>query len=110
MNTINYLMQQKYEFHSRCNISDLFLDDYDCDNWFVSPLECDKKVPPMPPLEGVEEVKEGKGLKILTPNKLLTRHLQLLTQIKAGNNSNKLNEDRQMLYLLYQHNKITKTL
>ena len=26
----------------------------------------------MPPLEGDEEVKEGKGLKILTPNKLLT--------------------------------------
>ena len=36
--------------------------------------------------------------------------MQLLTQIKAGNNSNKLNEDRQILYLLYQHNKITKTL
>ena len=28
----------------------------------------------MPPLEGDEEVKEGKGLKILTPNKLLTRY------------------------------------
>ena len=27
----------------------------------------------MPPLKGDEEVKEGKGLKILTPNKLLTR-------------------------------------
>ena len=27
----------------------------------------------MPPLESEEEVKEGKGLKILTPNKLLTR-------------------------------------
>ena len=34
-------------------------------------------------LEGDEkEVKEGKGLKILTPNKLLAR---LLAQIKAGN-------------------------
>ena len=31
-------------------------------------------LPPMPPLECDEkEVKEGKGLKILTPNKLLTR-------------------------------------
>ena len=28
----------------------------------------------MPPLEGDEEVKEGKRLKILTPNKLLTRY------------------------------------
>ena len=44
----------------------------------------------MPPLEGDEEVKEGKGLKILTPNKLLTRLPILLAQIKAGNNSYKL--------------------
>ena len=63
----------------------------------------------MPPLEGDEEVKEGKGLKIFTGNKLLTRLPILLAQIKAGNNSNKLkNEIRQMLYFLYQHNKITK--
>ena len=61
----------------------------------------------MPALER-DEVKEGKGLKILTPNKLLTRLSILLAQIKAGNNSNKLkNEIRQILYLLYQHNKIT---
>ena len=58
---------------------------------------------------GEEEVKEEKGLKILTPNKLLTRLPILLAQIKAGNNSYKLkNEIRQILYLLYQHNKITK--
>ena len=59
----------------------------------------------IPPLEGdEEEVKEGTGLKILTPNKLLTR-LPI-----AGNNSFKLkNEIRQILHLpLYQHNKITK--
>ena len=54
----------------------------------------------MPPLEGdEEEVKEGKGLKIL------------LAQIKAENNSQKLtNEIRQILYLLYQHNKITNNV
>ena len=64
----------------------------------------------MPPPEGdEEEVKEGKGLKLLTPNKLLTRLPILLAQIKVGNNSYKLkNELRQILYLLYQHNKITK--
>ena len=63
----------------------------------------------MPPLEGDEEVKEGKGLKILTPNKLLTRLPILLAQIKARNNSYKLkNEIRQILYLLYQQNKMTK--
>ena len=45
-------------------------------------------VPPIPPLEGdEEELTEGKGLKILTPNKLLTRLPILLSQIKAGNNS-----------------------
>ena len=42
-------------------------------------------------LEGdEEEVKEGKRLKILTPNKLLTRLPLLLAQIKVGNNSDKL--------------------
>ena len=61
----------------------------------------------MPQLEGDEEqVKEWKGLKILTPNKLLTRLPILLAQIKAGNNSYKLkNEIRQILHLLYQHKK-----
>ena len=63
----------------------------------------------MPPLKGDEEVKERKGLKILTPNKLLTRLPILLAQMKAVGNSYKIKtEIRQMLYLLYQHNKITK--
>ena len=64
----------------------------------------------MPPLEGdEEEVKEGKALKVLTLNKLLTRLPILLAQIKAGNNSYKLkNETIQILYLFYRHNKITK--
>ena len=66
----------------------------------------------MQPLEGdKEKVKERKRLKILTPNKLLTRLLAFLAQIKAGNNSYKLkNPIRQILYLLYQHNKITKNV
>ena len=35
----------------------------------------------------------------------------LLVQVKAGNSSNKLkNEKRQIVCLLYQHNKITKTI
>ena len=42
----------------------------------------------MPLLEGdEEEIKEGKGLKILTSNKLLSILPLLLTQRKAGNNS-----------------------
>ena len=76
-------------------IVDLYLDEDD--------------LPPMLALEGDEEVelepeeptaervklnppkrkKEGTGLKILTPNRLLTRLPILLTQIKAGNNSYK---------------------
>ena len=44
----------------------------------------------MPPLEGDEEVvKEGKGLKLFTPNKLLSRLPILLAQRKAGKNSYK---------------------
>ena len=66
----------------------------------------------MPPLEGdEEEVKEKKELKTLTPKKLLTKLLILLAQLKTGSNSYKLkNEIRQILYLLYQHNKITKNV
>ena len=61
----------------------------------------------MPQLEGDEEGKEGKGLKILTLNKLLTWLPILLAQVKGGNNSSKLrNEIRQLLYLLYQHNQV----
>ena len=64
----------------------------------------------MPPLESdKEEVREGKGLKTLIQNKLLTRLLILLAQIKAENNSYELkNGIREVLYLLYQHNKIIK--
>ena len=64
----------------------------------------------MPPLESdEEEVKERKGLKILTPNKLLIRLPILLAQINDGNNSCKLiNEIRQILYLSFQHKEITK--
>ena len=72
----------------------------------------DEDLSAMPPLEGDEEkVKKGKALKILTPNKLLTRLPILLAQIKAENNSYELkNEIRQILYLLYQRNKITKKI
>ena len=56
-------------------------------NMQIYPLENDK-----------EQVKEGKGLKILTPKKLLTTPPILLAQIKAGNNSYKLkHEIRQIL-------------
>ena len=62
----------------------------------------------MPQPEG-DEVEVRKGIKILTPNMLLTRLPILLAQIKSGKNSYKLkSEIRQILFLLYEHNKITK--
>ena len=65
----------------------------------------------MPPLENDEEVKEGKGVIVLTLNKLLIRLSILLGKIKAANNSYNLkNETRQILYILDQHNKIKKKL
>ena len=61
-------------------------------------------------LEGDKEnVKEGKGLEILFRNKPLITVPVLLARVKAGNNSYKLKiKIRQILYLLYQQNKITK--
>ena len=41
-------------------------------------------------LEFNEQNQSGKGLKILTPNQLLSRLPILLAQLKAGNNSEKL--------------------
>ena len=62
-------------------------------------------------LETVEEIlifnrenreQKGLGLKILTPNQMLSRLPITLAQLKAGNNSEKLkNEIRQLLYSLY---------
>ena len=53
--------------------------------------------------------KQGKGLKILTPNQMLSRLPIALAQLKAGNNSEKLrNEIRQLLYSLYHSKNMTK--
>ena len=58
-----------------------------------------------------QKIRFKTGIKILVPNKLLTRLSVLLAQVKAGNNSHKLRpEIRQILYLLYQNIKITKKL
>ena len=50
----------------------------------------------------------GQGLKILTPNQILSRLPITLAQLKAGNNSEKLNEIRQLLYSLYHSKNVTK--
>ena len=73
-------------------------EDYNYKGWFTeeeksadTTLKGDEKqefsdIPTMPPPEGVEVLKKGTEIKILTPNKLLTRLPVLLAQIKAGNN------------------------
>ena len=54
---------------------------------------------------------QGSGLKILTPDQMLSRLPISLAQLKAGNNSEKLkNEIRQILYSLYRSKKLTKQL
>ena len=53
----------------------------------------------------------GQGLKILTPNQMLSRLPISLAQLKAGNNSEKLrNEIRQLLYSLYRSKKLIKNI
>ena len=53
----------------------------------------------------------GQGLKILTPNQMLSRLPIVLDQLKAGNNSEKLkNETRQILYSLNRSKNLTKQL
>ena len=54
---------------------------------------------------------QGLGLKILTPNQMLSRLPITSAQLKVGNNSEKLkNEIRQLLYFLYRSKKLTKQL
>ena len=56
-----------------------------------------------------EQNQQGKGIKILTPNQMLSRLPISLAQLKAGNNSEKLkNEIRQLLYSLYCSKNMTK--
>ena len=53
----------------------------------------------------------GQGLKIPTPDQMLSRLPITLTQLKAGNNSQKLiNEIRQLLYSSYRSKKLTKII
>ena len=58
-----------------------------------------------------EEPEEGHGLKIMTPNQLITRLPILLAQKQSGNNSQKLNNEiRQINYSLYRSKNLSKTV
>ena len=70
----------------------------------------------MPKLESEESAtqrinQQGQGLKILTPNQMLSRLPVTLAQLNAGNNSEKLkSEIRQILHSLYRPKKLTKQI
>ena len=54
---------------------------------------------------------KGEGLKILPPYQTLSRLRTSLTQLKAGNDSEKLkNEIRQLLHSFYSSKKSTRTI
>ena len=62
-------------------------------------------------LNGQVQKQRGLGLKILTPDQMLSRLPIILAQLNAGNNSEKLkNEIRQLLYSLYRSKKLTKQI
>ena len=89
-------------------------------DWFQVEKETDEETDEemdtiiMPELESDKSAaerrnQEGKGIKILTPNQMLSRLSISLAQLKAGNNSEKLkNEIRQLLYSLYRSKNMTK--
>ena len=70
----------------------------------------------MPDLESEKSAAErrnqqGRGLKILTSNQMLSRLPISLAQLKGGNNSEKRkNEIRQLLYSLYRSKTFTKNI
>ena len=70
----------------------------------------------IPDLESEESVahrrnQPARGLTILTPNQMLSRLPISLAQLKAGNNSENLeNEIRQLLYSLYRSKKLIKNI
>ena len=71
----------------------------------------DKILKPFEEILEFNRQQHGQGLKILTPNQMLSRLPIYLAQLKAGNNSEKLkNEIVQLLYSLYRSKKLTKQL
>ena len=56
-----------------------------------------------------EQNQQGEGIKILTPNQMLSRLPISLAQLQAGNNSEKLkNEIRRLLHSLYRSKNMIK--
>ena len=69
----------------------------------------------MPELKSEESTaqrrnKNKQGLKILTPNQILSRLLISLAQLKVENSQNLKNEIRQILHSLHHSKKMTKSI
>ena len=59
----------------------------------------------------IKKQQKVSGLKILTPNEMLSRLPISLAELKAGNNSENLKKEiRQLLYSLHRSKKLTKQL
>ena len=62
-------------------------------------------------LELNNQNQQGQGFKTLTPDQMLSRLPISLVQLKAGNNSQKLNNEiKQLLYSLYRSKTLTKAI
>ena len=83
------------------------------DSEFYTPEETPRDMPDLEREEFADQQRnqEEQGLKILTLDQMLSRLPVTLSQLKAGNNSEKLKiEIRQLLYSLYHSKKLTKII
>ena len=68
-------------------------------------------IPDLESEESAAQRQQGQGLKILTPQQMITRLPILLAQLKVGNNLQTLkNERRQIVHLLYRSKNLSKTI
>ena len=103
-----YRINDKYKSNDLLNLIKIGLSDLknEIENMGEEEKEIEK---PNEIIDIVEKITEfnnqnqqGKGLKILTPDQMLSRLPITLVQLNAGNNSQKFkNEIRQILYSLY---------
>ena len=81
---------------------------------FIEEVLIGDRMNDMPSLESEEAAakrQQGQILKIVTPSELITRLSILLSQLKAGNNSQKLkHEIQRIVYSLYRSENVSKAI
>ena len=96
------------------NLVEKILDFNEQSDIFYTPEESPRNI--RPELESEESAAQrrnqrGQGLKILTPEQMISRLPISLAQLKARNNSQKhKNEIRQLLHSLYRSKKVSETI